>query len=94
MAKHVMKFLIGLYAKAVSPFLGDNCRFHPTCSLYAMEAIDRFGAIKGGFLAAKRILKCHPYYKGDMIDPVPMNVDREGPIGYKRAIHKTSEQKD
>jgi len=50
--------------------LGSNCRFHPTCSCYANEAIERFGVIKGGWLAGKRILKCHPLNEGGD-DPVP-----------------------
>jgi len=50
--------------------LGSNCRFNPTCSCYANEAIERFGVIKGGWLAGKRILKCHPLNEGGD-DPVP-----------------------
>jgi len=50
--------------------LGSNCRFNPTCSCYANEAIQRFGVIKGGWLASKRILKCHPLNEGGD-DPVP-----------------------
>jgi len=58
------------YQRFISPMLGSNCRFYPTCSCYANEAIDRFGVIKGGWLATKRILKCHPLNKGGE-DPVP-----------------------
>ncbi|MGL1957221.1 MAG: membrane protein insertion efficiency factor YidD [Colwellia sp.] len=58
------------YQRFISPLLGSNCRFHPTCSCYASEAIERFGVIKGGFLASKRILKCHPLNEGGD-DPVP-----------------------
>ena len=47
------------------------CRFTPTCSQYALEAITKYGALKGGFLAVRRILRCHPFYKGDLYDPVP-----------------------
>lgn len=58
------------YQRFISPMLGSNCRFHPTCSCYANEAIERFGVIKGGWLASKRILKCHPLNEGGD-DPVP-----------------------
>jgi len=58
------------YQRFLSPLLGSNCRFYPTCSCYAIEAIDRFGVIKGGYLASKRIVKCHPLNDGGE-DPVP-----------------------
>ncbi len=58
------------YQRFISPMLGSNCRFHPSCSCYANEAIERFGIIKGGWLAGKRILKCHPLNEGGD-DPVP-----------------------
>ena len=47
------------------------CRFNPSCSQYAFEAIEKYGAIKGGYLAVRRVLRCHPFYKGDLNDPVP-----------------------
>lgn len=47
------------------------CRFTPTCSQYALEAITKYGALRGGWLALRRILRCHPFYKGDLYDPVP-----------------------
>jgi putative membrane protein insertion efficiency factor len=58
------------YQRFISPLLGSNCRFHPTCSCYANQAIERFGVIKGGWLAGKRIIKCHPLNEGGD-DPVP-----------------------
>lgn len=62
--------IIRLYQWCVSPFLGPACRFHPTCSHYAAEALERHGLIKGGWLAAKRLSRCHPFgASGD--DPVP-----------------------
>lgn len=67
------KLLIGfitLYRYALSPFLGNNCRYHPTCSCYTQEAISRYGVVRGGWLGVKRISRCHPWHEGG-IDPVP-----------------------
>jgi uncharacterized protein len=63
--------VIRAYQLAVSPVLGPACRFHPTCSHYAAEAIQRHGALRGGVLAARRLLRCHPFRAGGY-DPVPM----------------------
>jgi len=62
--KYVMMYMIKFYRKFISPFLGNNCRFVPTCSQYSFEAIEKYGAFKGGFLSIKRILKCHPFHPG------------------------------
>ncbi len=69
--RRVLVFLIDIYRYAVSPLFGGTCRFHPTCSAYAKEAVLKYGAVKGGYLAARRIARCHPYHKGDFLDPVP-----------------------
>ncbi|MFT5003344.1 MAG: putative membrane protein insertion efficiency factor [Flavobacteriales bacterium] len=60
------------YQRFISPLLGSNCRFFPSCSTYATEAINRFGIMKGGWLAGKRMLKCHPLNKGgeDAVPPI------------------------
>lgn len=63
--------MIRFYRRHISPYKPACCRFTPTCSAYAMEAIEKYGAIKGGFLALKRFLRCNPFYKGDFYDPVP-----------------------
>jgi putative membrane protein insertion efficiency factor len=67
--KPVIQLLRG-YKLVISPLLGQRCRFYPSCSEYTMQAIDRFGVIRGGWLGAKRIGRCHPLHPGGM-DPVP-----------------------
>ncbi|MFT4153405.1 membrane protein insertion efficiency factor YidD [Parafilimonas sp.] len=62
--------LIKIYQKIISPVLGPQCRFTPTCSNYALEAFKKYGVFKGGWLAIKRISKCHPWGKSGY-DPVP-----------------------
>ena len=62
--------LIRLYQWTLSPMLGARCRFYPSCSCYAHEAIERHGALRGAWLAAKRVLRCHPFSPGGY-DPVP-----------------------
>ncbi|QHI95345.1 membrane protein insertion efficiency factor YidD [Aristophania vespae] len=63
-------FLIKLYQITISPFIGRNCRFYPTCSAYAVSVISRYGPFYGGWLTLKRLLKCHPFHKGGF-DPPP-----------------------
>ena len=69
--KKVFLLLIRFYQNAVSPWFPARCRFRPTCSAYAYEAVSKYGAFKGGWLALRRLLRCHPFYKGDYFDPVP-----------------------
>ena len=71
--KIILLALIRFYRKCISPLFPPSCRFVPTCSQYAMEAIEKYGAWKGGKLAVKRLLKCHPFHTGehDFYDPVP-----------------------
>lgn len=68
--KKLLIFPIRLYQRFISPMLPPMCRFTPTCSQYAIEAISKHGAIKGLYLAARRILRCHPW-GGSGYDPVP-----------------------
>jgi len=68
--KKILLSLILFYRKHISPALPPSCRFLPTCSDYAMQAITKYGAAKGSWLAIKRVAKCHPFYKGDLYDPL------------------------
>lgn len=68
--KQILLALVKFYRAAISPFRPACCRFYPTCSQYALEAIERYGALKGGYLAFRRILRCNPFHRGGY-DPVP-----------------------
>ena len=68
--KRALLWLIRFYRIHISPMHQPCCRFIPTCSQYALEAVEKYGAIKGGYLALRRILRCHPFHKGGY-DPVP-----------------------
>ncbi|MDR2186779.1 MAG: membrane protein insertion efficiency factor YidD [Azonexus sp.] len=68
--KRLLIGLIRAYRYAISPLLGQRCRYVPSCSAYTMEALEKYGAVKGGWLGAKRICRCHPWRPGGY-DPVP-----------------------
>ena len=68
--RHLFIAVIRLYKLCLSPFLGNHCRLYPSCSSSAEEAIATHGAIKGSWLSAKRLIRCHPWHEGG-IDPVP-----------------------
>ncbi|MBP2243034.1 putative membrane protein insertion efficiency factor [Cytobacillus eiseniae] len=70
MLKKIMIGVIRFYQIVISPLKPPTCRFYPTCSHYGLESVKRFGALKGGWLAIRRILKCHPFHPGG-IDLVP-----------------------
>ncbi len=68
--RRIAVVLIGAYRYLLSPFLGNNCRFYPSCSHYAQEAVETHGILRGGWLALRRIARCHPWHPGG-VDPVP-----------------------
>lgn len=74
---YVFALPIRAYRLIFSPWVGFNCRYHPTCSIYALEALDKYGALKGGWLALRRIFRCNPF-AGSGYDPVPKR-DPESP---------------
>ncbi len=65
-----MILLLSCYKVVISPFMGNHCRFYPSCSTYAIEAIETHGVFKGSYLALRRLSKCHPWHEGG-VDPVP-----------------------
>jgi putative membrane protein insertion efficiency factor len=70
MAKNILIWFVRTYQLLVSPLLGENCRFHPTCSHYMIGAIERFGVLKGTWLGLRRLSRCHPWHEGGL-DPIP-----------------------
>ncbi|MBY0122856.1 membrane protein insertion efficiency factor YidD [Bacillus sp. S/N-304-OC-R1] len=76
MLKKFLLSIIRFYQIVISPLKPPTCRFYPTCSHYGLEAVQRFGAIKGGWLTIKRIIKCHPFHPGGF-DPVPEKVQKK-----------------
>lgn len=68
--RNVLILLIRIYQRLISPLLGPRCRFYPSCSAYAVEAIQKHGALRGCWLAARRLVRCHPLNPGG-VDPVP-----------------------
>lgn len=68
--KHVLVLLVRAYQVGISPLLPASCRYYPSCSHYAVEALEKHGAARGAWLAAKRVLRCHPFRAGGF-DPVP-----------------------
>jgi putative membrane protein insertion efficiency factor len=69
MIKKILILLVRFYQLTISPLLGQTCRFYPTCSQYAIEALKKHGALKGTWLAIKRVCKCHPWHPGGKDEP-------------------------
>jgi putative membrane protein insertion efficiency factor len=86
--RSLLMFLVRAYRLCLSPWIGSDCRFSPTCSLYAMDALDRHGATIGCYLIVARLVRCHPWCAGGH-DPVPDNAPRL----FGRLIQSQSEKK-
>ncbi|KEO52846.1 membrane protein insertion efficiency factor YidD [Thioclava pacifica] len=83
---HILALPVRAYRLLLSPWMGHGCRYQPTCSVYALEALERHGAIKGGWLAGKRLLSCHPW-GGHGYDPVP-GADPDFDAAHRGCSHK------
>lgn len=90
--KSLLQSLIKAYAKLISPVIGKNCRYHPTCSHYAHQALEKHGTLKGTYLATCRILSCHPWSKKNYVDPVPERFAWKDILGYKRKHHRNKKE--
>jgi putative membrane protein insertion efficiency factor len=86
-AAAVLSALIGAYQRWISPYLGNRCRFHPSCSAYARTAIETHGALRGSWLTARRLVKCQPFHPGgfDYVPPASVRVKR-GRRGYGEMV--------
>jgi hypothetical protein len=93
MIKHFIIFLIKIYQYSLSAVMGRQCRFHPTCSAYTIEAIEKHGLLKGSILAVRRITSCHPWGGGG-VDPVPSKFTLfQSFRGFKKALKKVTNTK-
>ncbi len=88
----ILQSFIRIYALLVSPWLGRNCRFSPTCSCYAHQALEKHGVLKGVYLTLRRVFSCHPWSKKKWDDPVPERFAWKDILGYKRNRRLSKQQ--
>ncbi|NEX17270.1 MAG: membrane protein insertion efficiency factor YidD [Halochromatium sp.] len=86
-ANRLVRGIIRAYQLFVSPILGNHCRFYPTCSQYAIEAVEHHGVLRGGWLGIRRLLRCHPWHPGG-VDPVPPATNASANAA--KTLHPTS----
>jgi len=86
--KRFFQGIIKVYAYLVSPLFGKSCRFYPTCSAYAHDALEKHGVLKGLYLTFTRVFSCHPWSKKNYTDPVPERFAWADILGYKRKSNK------
>jgi len=94
MLTKIANTLIKLYQITLSPLIGNQCRYHPTCSCYASEAYEKFGFIKGSLLTILRICNCHPYSRRPWTDPVPERFALRDLISYKQSNSNQPKSKE
>ncbi|MEM8768760.1 MAG: membrane protein insertion efficiency factor YidD [Pseudomonadota bacterium] len=82
---------IRAYQLVLSPFIGNQCRFHPSCSNYALEAVDKHGALRGSWLALRRLGRCHPFHEGGF-DPVPEKLCSAGRCSAEKVLAQAPER--
>ena len=92
MMARLLILLVKGYRLFLSPWLGSSCRFEPTCSVYVLQALQRFGAAKGSYLMLHRIGRCHPWCDGGL-DPVPQAQDRDTSRLFTRLIPSSTQKK-
>ena len=92
MPNKILRLFLKAYQYLISPLFGPCCRFYPTCSHYALEATEKHGAGRGFLLTLGRLLRCHPFYRGNPVDPVPETFDRRSLIRYNRQDRKDKHQ--
>ncbi len=90
--KRLLIGVVKVYRMVLSPWLGSSCRFEPTCSMYALQALDRFGAAKGSYLTLTRLGRCHPWCLGGL-DPVPDSTGSSKPGVFSRLIFSSTQKK-
>ena len=86
--RRLLTALLRVYQYAISPYIARSCRYTPTCSIYAIKSIEKFGVFRGSLLAAKRVGRCHPWHEGGY-DPVPEDINSPSKQDHSKMIGKS-----